>query len=403
MLQTDGLGPGKSAARALGIDRSRAVSTAGRNGFDQTLTRERPTVSVIIKALNEERHIAAAIESALAALSEVDGEVILADGGSTDRTVEIARRYPVVIVRLNRIEDRSCGSGAQLGFQYSRGRYLMLIDGDMRLHPTFLPAAIDALQQNPRLAGVGGAVFEHGVVNEEYEQRSKRYDPDRRVGFVTRLNSSGLYRRAAIESIGYLTDRNLHGAEEFDLGARLHAAGWTLAKIDRPIVHHHPHTGSAYRLLLRRVFNKNASAIGELFRATIGRRHLWFVVGKDHQAFLCLLVTAWWIALALAMLALSGWSAGFAAGALLLLPFAAMSLRWRSIRLGLYSVTAWNVFALCFWPGLLRRRVAPTGWIESTVLQAPWADDVPRMREARPFGNGSRVPARDAGDLRPLQ
>jgi glycosyltransferase involved in cell wall biosynthesis len=349
------------------------------------LMKQQPAVTVIIKALNEERHIAAAIESAIAALAGIDGEVIVADGGSTDRTVEIARRYPVVIVRLNRIEDRSCGSGAQLGFQYSRGRYLMLIDGDMRLRPGFLSAALETLQQNPGLAGVGGAVFEHGVVNEEYEQRSKRYDPDRRIGFVTRLNSSGLYRRAAIESIDYLTDRNLHGAEEFDLGARLHAAGWTLAKIDHPAVDHHPHTGSAYRLLLRRAFNKNASAIGELLRGAIGRRHFWFVVLKDHQCFLCLLVTCWWLAVALAILALSGWSAAFGAGAILLLPFAAMSLRWRSARLGLYSVTAWNVFALCFWLGLLRRRTPPASWIESTVVQAP-ADD-----EARPMHKAPRA------------
>ena len=50
----------------------------------------RPTVSIIIKALNEERGIAAAFESALAALPELGGEVILADCASNDRTVEIA-------------------------------------------------------------------------------------------------------------------------------------------------------------------------------------------------------------------------------------------------------------------------------------------------------------------------
>jgi glycosyltransferase involved in cell wall biosynthesis len=376
----------------------------GRKGMDQMLTKQQPTVSVIIKALNEEQHIAAAIESALAALAGIDGEVVLADGGSTDRTVEIARRYPIVIVKLNRIEDRSCGSGAQLGFQYSRGQYLMLIDGDMRLRPGFLPAALETLQQNPDLAGVGGAVFEHGVVNEEYEQRNKRYDPDRRVGLVTRLNSSGLYRRAAIESISYLTDRNLHGAEEFDLGARLHAVGWTLAKIDRPLVDHHPHTGSAYRLLLRRVFSRNASAIGELLRAAIGRRHFWFVVLKDRQCFLCLLVTCWWLAVALAMLALSGWSAVFGAGAILMLPFAAMSLRWRSARLGLYSVTAWNAFALCFWRGLLRRRTPPASWIESTVVQAPWIDEAqPTQGARRAFGNAASIEAGEVGARKCLQ
>ena len=76
---------------------------------------QRPTVSIIIKAFNEERHIAGAIESALAALAGIGGEVILADGASTDRTVAIAEKYPVKIVRLDNAADRSCGAGAQLG------------------------------------------------------------------------------------------------------------------------------------------------------------------------------------------------------------------------------------------------------------------------------------------------
>ena len=49
-------------------------------------------VSVIIKAFNEEKNICAAIESSLAAVAEMGGEVILADSHSTDRTVELASR-----------------------------------------------------------------------------------------------------------------------------------------------------------------------------------------------------------------------------------------------------------------------------------------------------------------------
>src|SRR5258708_27331972 len=154
-----------------------------------------PTVSIIIKALNEERHIAAAIESALAALGEMDGEVILADGGSRDRTIDIALRYPIKIVQLSNIEDRSCGAGAQLGFQYSSGRYLCLIDGDMRLHTDFLPAALKFLEENPTVGGVGGFVIDRDIANLEFEQRTKRHDPDRRAGPVTRLNGCGVYRR----------------------------------------------------------------------------------------------------------------------------------------------------------------------------------------------------------------
>ena len=114
------------------------------------------TVSIIIKALNEERHIAAAIESALAAIKGIRGEVILADSASTDRTIEIARRYPIKIVQMTRIEDRCCGAGAQLGFQYSKGRYIWLVDGDMQMQPGFLASAIQFLESHPDIAGVGG-------------------------------------------------------------------------------------------------------------------------------------------------------------------------------------------------------------------------------------------------------
>jgi len=333
------------------------------------LQENRPTVSVIIKALNEERHIAAAIESALAGLCEIDGEVILADGGSQDRTIEIAHRYPITIVQLTRTEDRSCGAGVQLGFQYSRGRYLLLMDGDMRLHGGFLPAAISFLEENPAVAGVGGHVIECKVVNVEYEQRQRRHDPDRVIGPVTRLGGSGLYRRSAIDSIGYVTDRNLHGAEELDLGARLHARGWSLARIDCGAVDHHGHTGNAYWLLFRRMRNRNACATGELFRAALGRSHFSFVVGKDYAGLLSLIVTGWWLTLLLLPFVLSGWTAALAASGVFLLPFAAMSLRWRSIRLGLYSITAWNVFTSCSWLGLLRPRRPPADWIESTVIK----------------------------------
>jgi glycosyltransferase involved in cell wall biosynthesis len=348
-----------------------------------------PAVSIIIKALNEERHIAAAIESALAALAGIDGEVILADSGSDDRSIEIARRFPIKVVQLSNVGDRSWGAGAQLGFQYSCGRYLCLMDGDMRLHRDFLSSALEFLERNSAVAGVGGFIIDREISNLEFEQRNRRHDPDRGVGAVSRLNGCGVYRRSAIESIGHLTDRNLHGGEELDLAARLHARGWTLARIGRPSVDHYGHTGSAYRLLLRRVMTRNSFATGELVRAAIGRPHFWFVVGKDKNSLLCLLVIAWWATIVAAPFVLSGWSALAAIAVLLLLPLVAMSLRWRSLRNGLYSVTAWNVYALSFLPGFLRARVSPVRWIDSTVLQ-----EAPHAERARVDDRTGSTPAR---------
>jgi GT2 family glycosyltransferase len=337
-----------------------------------------PTVSIIIKAFNEERHIGNAIKSALAALNGLDGEVILADGASTDATIAVAQHYPIRIVRLNDAYDRSCGAGAQLGFQYSRGEYLFLMDGDMRLHSGFIPAALRFLEHNEKVAGVGGAVVERELENLEYAQRARRNDPDRRPGLVSRLNGCGLYRRSAIESVGYLTDRNLHGGEELELAARLQAAGWTLARIDCIAVDHYGHRGNPFRLLWRRIVTRNAFAAGEIARASIGRPQFWIVLRNDRSLLLCALLTGWWASIAAIALLGSDEFATTAAIILIVFPFVTMAVRWRSLLSAFYSIVVWHVFAFCFWPGFLRARALPASWMASTVIEdAAAADTLP--------------------------
>jgi glycosyltransferase involved in cell wall biosynthesis len=328
------------------------------------------TVSIIIKALNEEHHIATAIESALAALKGIRGEIILADSASTDRTIEIARRYPIKIVQMTREQDRSCGAGAQLGFQHSKGRYVWLVDGDMEMKPEFLAAAVQFLESHPDVAGVGGMLTEHETSNLEYVKRSAQEYSIRRPGLVTRLDGGGVYRRAAIESVKYLTDRNIHGSEELELGARLLARGWKLARLPLPDVDHHGHSGSAYRLLWRRLISGVSLANGEVLRAAIGQHHFLTILRqKRHILVLLTLVHAWWLCVLAAPLVLGGWRGAIAAMLLGIFPVMVMALRFRSLAIGLYSVVAWQIFAIGFWPGLLRHRIPPTNWIASTVVQ----------------------------------
>lgn len=331
-------------------------------------------MSIIIKALNEERHIAAAIESAIAALEAVPGQIvgdiILADSASSDHTVEIAARYPIQIVTLLHPAERSCGAGVQLAYQYSAGDFVCLIDGDMILHAAFLPAALDFLAANPKHAGVGGLVVERQTENVEYVKRARDSRSDLLPGEVTRLDCGGVYRRAAIETVGYLGDCNLHGSEELELGARLRARGWKLARIPVEAIDHHGHGGNGYALLRRRWTSRFAFSTGEILRATFGTRAFPMVVRKlRRELFLFVAVHAWWCCLIAApFLAGSFVAAAVAMTALALIPFVTMALRCRSLDIGIYSVTAWNVYAAGLWPGLLRHRADPSAWIESVVV-----------------------------------
>jgi len=327
------------------------------------------TVSVIIKTLNEEKKIAATIESALAALEAVGGEVIVADSGSRDRTVEIASAYPVVIAQIEPPALPSCGIGPQLGYQYSRHPFLCLIDGDMLLDPDFLPAALAFMDEHPDAAGVSGHVEEMEIANLEFSRRVNRAAPENRTGTVDRMNGGGLYRRKAIAEVGYLSDRNLHGYEEFDLGARLRAAGWQLHRLDRRFVRHYGHTDNSYRLLVRRWRSKYLFGIGELLRASLGRPYFFRLFRELPELRLWMGVYAFWALCLAVLIAVPGKlsALGIVAGLLVLL-VALMSLRKGGPSMGLYTVVAWFFHAAALPVGFLRRRREPAAPIESRLI-----------------------------------
>src|SRR6185437_7835953 len=160
-------------------------------------------------------------------------------------------------------------------------------------------------------------------------------------------------------------------------GGRLRARGWKLARIDVPAIDHYGHTGNAYALLLRRWRTRLAFGTGEVLRATIGRNTFWPALRKmRHELVLLVGVHVWWLALiAVAFATATSARGALALAALALLPFAVMALKCRSLCIGLYSVTAWNVYAAGIWPGLFGRRADPSAWIDSTIVQKGHAVD----------------------------
>lgn len=347
-----------------------------RSAQEPACGENRIRVTVGIKSLNEEAHIGAALSSALAAVGKVGGEVVLADSGSTDRTLEIARQYPVRTVQLANTAERSCGAGAQLAFQQARGEYFYILDGDMVLDPDFLPAGIAYLEANPDVAAVGGIVTECNVSGEEFQIRSRATRSGRswRPGLVDRLDCGGLFRTSAVRETGYFADRNLHAFEELELAARLASRGWKLARIDTPAVNHFGHAANGYRLLWRRMRSGYSGAAGEVLRGAIGRPHLPIVLARLGHVRNGICIMLWWLAL---LASLIGFRSILISLMLVMAPIGFLILRRGSIRLGLYSFVAWNVSALGLLTGLSRRRVPPDqplASIDLTISGAAHAD-----------------------------
>lgn len=322
-------------------------------------------IAVGIKALNEEAKIEAALLSALAAVAPYGGTVLLADSGSSDRTVEIARRLPVEVVQLANHAERSCGAGAQLAYQHLDADYFCLIDGDMELVPGFIDASLAYLDAHPQVAGVGGAVIERNLESEEFQLRAAAMarEAHRRAGPVDRLDGGGVYRMAAIRALGYFSDRNLHSFEEFDLATRLASRGWSLVRLDVPAVEHRGHAGNGYRLLFYRLTSGQMGGAGEVLRASIGKPHFALVVRRLGHLRKAVVIAAWWAAMAFAL-----WRSPMIAAALVIAPVGWLSFRRRSLSLGVYSVVIWNAIALGLIGGLFRPRVPPARRLASVAF-----------------------------------
>lgn len=326
-------------------------------------------VTIGIKALNEEAHIGPTLTSAFDALQGLSGEVVLADSGSQDRTLEIAGAYPALrIVQLADWSQRCCGAGAQLAYQTARGEYFYLLDGDMSLDPGFLHRGIAFLDSHPDYAGVGGIVREMNTTSIEYQARKRNAEArdDAKAGDVDRLDCGGLYRRRAIEDLGYFADRNLHAFEEFELGARLRVAGWKLARIAVPAVDHHGHSEAGLSLLWRRLRNGYAGGTGEAVRAGIGHKHWQETILRFSHCRHAVIVIGWWLALAgLALMGKGWWWL-----ACLLLPLAFLSWRRGSMRHGFYSLATWMMHGIGLIQGLIRPRKPPQMPLDLIVVQS---------------------------------
>ncbi len=92
-------------------------------------------MSVIIPTLNEEKYLPGLLRSIMAQEPR-PLEVIVVDGGSTDRTAELAKALGAEVIEMpsNIAEARNIGARA------ARGDYLLFLDADTVLPPGFMQA-----------------------------------------------------------------------------------------------------------------------------------------------------------------------------------------------------------------------------------------------------------------------
>lgn len=112
-------------------------------------------LSIIIPTLNEEKVLERTLKS-LRQLSIVQYEIIVSDGHSTDRTLEIVHKYADKVVEHDGSFRQTIAQGRNAGAAAAKGEYFLFIDADVLIPDidSFFRRALPLFETDPTLAGL---------------------------------------------------------------------------------------------------------------------------------------------------------------------------------------------------------------------------------------------------------
>lgn len=119
-----------------------------------------PLVSVIIPVYNEEQYLSYCLSS-LSNQSYSSFEILVVDDGSTDKSLEIAKKYNVIILQQ---DHKGPGAARNLGAKKALGKILVFADADMRYDKKYIEMLIRPIIEKN---AVGTFVKEEMVANTD--------------------------------------------------------------------------------------------------------------------------------------------------------------------------------------------------------------------------------------------
>ena len=120
-----------------------------------------PLISIITTVKNGDKYLQEAINS-LNSQNYKNFEHIVIDGGSTDKTLEIIKKYSEKIDYWVSIEkDKGIYDGFNLGMKLSRGEYIGFLNSDDKFTDQALSILVKYINKNPSIDFIFGAVKKH--------------------------------------------------------------------------------------------------------------------------------------------------------------------------------------------------------------------------------------------------
>lgn len=217
-----------------------------------------PLVTVAIPSLNQGKFIRDALESVF--LQDIPIEVFVADGGSTDNTVDILREYEDRLTGWRSYPDDGQAAAINQAVAQGKAPYVCWLNSDDIFLPGGLKFLLAALEQNHNWSMAYGRAWD---VNENLVRRSRVWTQafnERRMANRCLISQPAtLIRRSTWESVGGL-DESLHMAMDYDLWWRICRKVGTLGYVEQDVACNREHLATKTRTR-RKLHYREAMAV----------------------------------------------------------------------------------------------------------------------------------------------
>ena len=180
-----------------------------------------PDFSVIIPTYFEERALKGTLSSIERASSGHSTETIIVDGGSTDRTVDIANQFTQ---NIHVLDQRGIGLARNHGARHARGDVLVFLDSDTMVPENFFDE-LACTFSDPRITGANCNVMPSPVSNPSRKERTyyKFWGKMRNTAYKVRpcgTGDNGIIVRREIFSKAGGFDESMSTMEDLDFVIR---------------------------------------------------------------------------------------------------------------------------------------------------------------------------------------
>lgn len=201
------------------------------------------TISIVIRAFNEEKHIGRLLYGIQQQILDEDVEVVLVDSGSTDDTLKIAARFPVKVVQI-KPEEFTFGRSLNRGIAAASGKVIVMISAHCYpVYPDWLAQLTQPFEKGDVALTYGRQI---GGETNHYSERQifRYYFPEHSVpaqGQPYAHNANSAIQRDLWEQHPY--DESLTGLEDLAWSSWAMEAGYTIAYVaEAVVVHNHEET-----------------------------------------------------------------------------------------------------------------------------------------------------------------